>query len=66
MVVEVKSRMEATEVNQQRVEANILLLGAHNVGKTGEKTFIYASVPVTGESSGTSSIKINILQQLKG
>lgn len=36
MVVEVRSRMEATEPNQQRVEANILLLGAHNVGKTGE------------------------------
>uniref|UniRef100_A0A3Q2FPX8 small monomeric GTPase n=1 Tax=Cyprinodon variegatus TaxID=28743 RepID=A0A3Q2FPX8_CYPVA len=34
MVVEVRSRMEATEPNQQRVEANILLLGAHNVGKT--------------------------------
>ncbi|XP_043972476.1 ras-related and estrogen-regulated growth inhibitor-like protein [Gambusia affinis] len=34
MVVEVKNRMEATEVNQQRVEANILLLGAHSVGKT--------------------------------
>uniref|UniRef100_A0A3B3VCL7 small monomeric GTPase n=1 Tax=Poecilia latipinna TaxID=48699 RepID=A0A3B3VCL7_9TELE len=34
MVVEVKSRMEATEANQQRVETNILLLGAHSVGKT--------------------------------
>ncbi|MEQ2233677.1 hypothetical protein ILYODFUR_024212 [Ilyodon furcidens] len=34
MVVEVKSRMEVMEPNQQRVEANILLLGAHNVGKT--------------------------------
>ncbi|XP_008428911.1 ras-related and estrogen-regulated growth inhibitor-like protein [Poecilia reticulata] len=34
MVVELKSRMEATEANQQRVETNILLLGAHNVGKT--------------------------------
>ncbi|MEQ2299223.1 hypothetical protein AMECASPLE_013107 [Ameca splendens] len=34
MVVEVKSRMEVMEPNQQRVESNILLLGAHNVGKT--------------------------------
>ncbi|KAM4567575.1 ras-related and estrogen-regulated growth inhibitor-like protein [Fundulus diaphanus] len=34
MVVEVKTRLEVMEPNQQRVEANILLLGAHNVGKT--------------------------------
>lgn len=36
MVVQEKSRMEAMEGNQQRVEVNILLLGAHNVGKSGE------------------------------
>ncbi|XP_033497419.2 ras-like protein family member 11B [Epinephelus lanceolatus] len=34
MVVEVKGRVEAMEGNQQRVEANILLLGAHSVGKS--------------------------------
>ncbi|XP_037532679.1 ras-like protein family member 11B [Nematolebias whitei] len=34
MVVEERSRVEAMEGNQQRVEVNILLLGAHNVGKT--------------------------------
>ncbi|KAL3980115.1 blood vessel epicardial substance [Sarotherodon galilaeus] len=34
MVVQEKSRMEAMEGNQQRVEVNILLLGAHNVGKS--------------------------------
>ncbi|XP_030013735.1 ras-related and estrogen-regulated growth inhibitor-like protein [Sphaeramia orbicularis] len=34
MVVEVKGRSEVMEGNQQRVDANILLLGAHNVGKS--------------------------------
>ncbi|XP_072249601.1 ras-like protein family member 11B [Leuresthes tenuis] len=34
MVVVEKSRVEVMEGNQQRVEVNILLLGAHNVGKT--------------------------------
>ncbi|KAM4580986.1 ras-like protein family member 11B [Odontesthes bonariensis] len=34
MVVLEKSRVEVMEGNQQRVEVNILLLGAHNVGKT--------------------------------
>ncbi|XP_024114368.1 ras-like protein family member 11B [Oryzias melastigma] len=34
MVVEEKSRVEAMEGNQQRGEVNILLMGAHNVGKT--------------------------------
>uniref|UniRef100_A0A8C7XLZ3 small monomeric GTPase n=1 Tax=Oryzias sinensis TaxID=183150 RepID=A0A8C7XLZ3_9TELE len=34
MVVEEKSRVEAMEGNQQRMEVNILLMGAHNVGKT--------------------------------
>lgn len=34
MVVQVKGRVEAMEGNQQRVEANILLLGAHSVGKS--------------------------------
>ncbi|XP_022617283.1 ras-like protein family member 11B [Seriola lalandi dorsalis] len=34
MVVELNSRVEVMEGNQQRVEANILLLGAHNVGKS--------------------------------
>uniref|UniRef100_A0A672G3H3 Uncharacterized protein n=1 Tax=Salarias fasciatus TaxID=181472 RepID=A0A672G3H3_SALFA len=28
--------VEVTEANQQRVEVNILLLGAHNVGKSGQ------------------------------
>lgn len=35
MVVEANSRVEVMEGNQQRVEANILLLGAHDVGKSG-------------------------------
>ncbi|KAM9310790.1 ras-related and estrogen-regulated growth inhibitor-like protein [Pholidichthys leucotaenia] len=34
MVVEEKNRVEVMEGNQQRVEVNILLLGAHNVGKS--------------------------------
>ncbi|XP_042371382.1 ras-like protein family member 12, partial [Plectropomus leopardus] len=34
MVVELKPRVEAMEGNQQRLEANILLLGAHSVGKS--------------------------------
>uniref|UniRef100_A0A3P9M3K6 small monomeric GTPase n=1 Tax=Oryzias latipes TaxID=8090 RepID=A0A3P9M3K6_ORYLA len=34
MVVEEKSRVEVMEGNQQRMEVNILLMGAHNVGKT--------------------------------
>ncbi|XP_071325182.1 ras-like protein family member 11B [Trachinotus anak] len=34
MVVEVNSQVEVMEANQQREEANILLLGAHNVGKS--------------------------------
>uniref|UniRef100_A0A3Q0S8E2 small monomeric GTPase n=1 Tax=Amphilophus citrinellus TaxID=61819 RepID=A0A3Q0S8E2_AMPCI len=34
MVVQEKSRVEMMEGNQQRVEVNILLLGAHNVGKS--------------------------------
>uniref|UniRef100_A0A3P9JH99 small monomeric GTPase n=1 Tax=Oryzias latipes TaxID=8090 RepID=A0A3P9JH99_ORYLA len=34
MVVEEKSCVEAMEGNQQRMEVNILLMGAHNVGKT--------------------------------
>ncbi|XP_040900606.1 ras-like protein family member 11B [Toxotes jaculatrix] len=34
MVVEVNSRAEVMEGNQQRVEVNILLLGAHGVGKS--------------------------------
>lgn len=38
MVVEANGRVEAMEGNQPRVEANILLLGAHDVGKSGRKT----------------------------
>lgn len=38
MVVEVSGRVEVMEGNQQRVEANIVLLGAHDVGKSGRKT----------------------------
>uniref|UniRef100_A0A7N6BDE7 small monomeric GTPase n=2 Tax=Anabas testudineus TaxID=64144 RepID=A0A7N6BDE7_ANATE len=34
MVVEANSRVEVMEGNQQQVEANILLLGAHDVGKS--------------------------------
>ncbi|KAM6909737.1 ras-related and estrogen-regulated growth inhibitor-like protein [Xenentodon cancila] len=34
MVVEVKTRVEAMEGSQQRVEVNILLLGARHVGKS--------------------------------
>ncbi|XP_028254750.1 ras-like protein family member 11B [Parambassis ranga] len=34
MVVEEKSQAEAMEGTQQRLEVNMLLLGAHNVGKT--------------------------------
>ncbi|XP_074540206.1 ras-like protein family member 11B [Halichoeres trimaculatus] len=34
MVVEVKGRVEATESSQQKVEVNLLLLGANNVGKS--------------------------------
>uniref|UniRef100_A0A672FXM9 small monomeric GTPase n=1 Tax=Salarias fasciatus TaxID=181472 RepID=A0A672FXM9_SALFA len=34
MVVEERRVVEVTEANQQRVEVNILLLGAHNVGKS--------------------------------
>lgn len=36
MVVQEKSRVEMMEGNQHRVDVNILLLGAHNVGKSGE------------------------------
>ncbi|XP_044062722.1 ras-related and estrogen-regulated growth inhibitor-like protein [Siniperca chuatsi] len=34
MVVEVKGGVEVMEGSQQRVEANVLLLGAHSVGKS--------------------------------
>uniref|UniRef100_UPI0037E84DA0 ras-like protein family member 11B n=1 Tax=Semicossyphus pulcher TaxID=241346 RepID=UPI0037E84DA0 len=34
MVVEVKGRVEVLEGNQQKVEVNLLLLGAHSVGKS--------------------------------
>ncbi|XP_047453623.1 ras-related and estrogen-regulated growth inhibitor-like protein [Mugil cephalus] len=34
MVVQERSRVEAMEGNQQRVEVNVLLLGAHGVGKS--------------------------------
>uniref|UniRef100_A0A096LVA1 small monomeric GTPase n=1 Tax=Poecilia formosa TaxID=48698 RepID=A0A096LVA1_POEFO len=56
MVVEVKSRMEATEANQQRVETNILLLGAHSVGKTAALTVRFLTRRFIGEYGDIESI----------
>ena len=38
MVVEVRGGVEVMEANQPRVEVNVLLLGAHSVGKSGTET----------------------------
>ncbi|RVE63128.1 hypothetical protein OJAV_G00164480 [Oryzias javanicus] len=55
MVVEEKSRVEAMEGNQQRVEVNILLMGARNVGKTA-LTVRYLTRRFIGEYGDMESV----------
>jgi len=60
MVVQVKSRIrhssKTMEGNQQKVEANILLLGAENVGKSGKFCTDIASTSIYSLNYGSNNL----------
>jgi len=67
MVVQVKSRIrhssKTMEGNQQKVEANILLLGAENVGKSGKFCTDIASTLIYSLNYGSNNLYVYYSQR---